>query len=680
MLFRTAVFLAGLLGTVLSNDRPPDPRNFQTFDTAQKRSGENMCPYIIKGSKKLPVICWMCHFPHGMRPDNRYVYDCCPGYSKSDIIPNQCVQRDSTWKDLIRYLEDNGNSNTARALKENTAIQDLQAEPSQKVYTVFVPQNDEDIKNAELDYTGRDNSARNLVAQGRHYSPSFINGAKIPNENSVDLKITSYSSGLTFVECRMLMSADHETTNGLIHYTDGALPATGKYSTVMERLQDEPDISNFVQALPPDTKYALSRRDSRELYTVFAPTNSAWKDALKGLGPGESVASLANHHVLNKMICSGAIIQESGDVGPTQADDYIKLTLTSDGNPAVLDACNQQIPFVKKDLMSKTGVVHVIERVATSLLPLSLSEAINCIAEGPQHKLSQSAREIKDCDLVTNPKANVILIPDEEAFKWLTSKRNQLEEAKRMLSDRRYKCQVYAHHMLTDKMMKQPSNFNGFGQEYRFETDYRAPSGEHPPVFSHYITGRDGRRLSFNAAQTKNRKPVIFRDGVIYPVQKINFPPDKNMVQVIENEPNMTRVAEKIKSTGMQQEFVKMGGKTLFLAPIDMGWKTRDLENGYTIDQTRKLLQLHTIPHALFGGEDGFLRRASVQTVDTLLPERGGGYVKLTIKYQPDGNALIGHPEISEDLWAMVLKWNKVGTDGVVWVIDWPIKCPYLAC
>ncbi|KER19261.1 fasciclin domain protein [Opisthorchis viverrini] len=680
MLSWTAVFLAGLLGTVLSNDRPPDPRNFQTFDTAQKRAGENMCPYIVKGSKKLPVICWMCHFPHGLRPDTRYVYDCCPGYSKSDIIPNQCVQRDPTWKDLLTFLEDNGNSNTARALKENTAIQDLQAKPSQKVYTVFVPQNDEDIKNAELDYTGRDNSARTLVAQGRHYSPSFVNGAKIPNENAVDLKITSYSTGLTFVECRMLMSTDHETTNGLIHYTDGALPATGKYPSVMDRLQAEPDISNFVQALPPDTKNALSRRDSRELYTVFAPTNDAWNDAVKRLGPGASVASLANHHVLNKMICSGAIIQESNDVGPTQAADYIKLTLTSDGNPAVLDACSQQIPFLKKDLMSKTGVVHIIERVATSLLPLSLNEAINCIAQGPQHKLLQSAREIKDCDVVKNTKANVILMPDEEAFKWLTLKRNQLEEAKRMLADRKYKCQVYAHHMLTDKMMKQPFKFNGFGQEYRFETDYRAPNGEHPPVFSHYVTGRDGRRLNFNAAQTRNRKPMIFRDGVIYPVQKLNFPPDRNMIHVIENEPNLTKVAEKIKSTGMQQEFAKMEGKTLFLAPIDMGWKTRDLENGYTIDQTRKLLQLHTIPHALFGGEEGFLRRASVQTVDTLLPERGGGYVKLTIKVQPDGNTLIGHPEISEDLWAMVLKWNKVGTDGVVWVIDWPIKCPYLAC
>ncbi|CAH8521930.1 unnamed protein product [Dicrocoelium dendriticum] len=201
--------------------KTPDSTAFSNYNVALKHASNNTCPYLIHGSKKLPVICWVCHFPHGMSQSNRYTYDCCPGYERSTMVNNKCVQMEVTWKPIIQYLRDRGYVKAAQALNTNTGIEDLATSLANSVYTVFVPQEDNDLDDADPSYSGRDNAARMLVAAGRHYSYGFTNGRKIRNEHSTDLKITTYSNGLVFIECKMLLSVDHETTNGLVHYTDG---------------------------------------------------------------------------------------------------------------------------------------------------------------------------------------------------------------------------------------------------------------------------------------------------------------------------------------------------------------------------------------------------------------------------------------------------------------------------
>ncbi|TPP66957.1 Gynecophoral canal protein [Fasciola gigantica] len=458
-----------------------------------------------------------------------------------------------------------------------------------------------------------------------------------------------------------------------------AIPPSNRYPTVLSRLQSDSDLSQFVQALPPDVRSVLDQRNSNTWYTVFAPTNRAWNEAVSRLPPGESVANLARHHVLNKMLCSRAITRESSEVGPTMAEDYVRMTRTPNGRPAVLGPCSDQIPFERPDLMSATGVIHVVDKAITPLGSMELDEALKCLQRGGKQELAQAAREMEECDVVSRSKAKVVLLPTAKA---LQGAGDNPSMAKRMRSDRAYRCKVYAHHLLTPDNPKSLKNTkqNGFVQEEKFRTDYTAPNGSPVFVTGSYVRERDGSKLSFNGAKTTNLKPLKFRNGLIYSVESVNYPPEKTMLELIREEPNTIQIVSKIQETGIQKDFDHLESKVLFLAPIDMGWKTRDVENAYSTPQTRKLLQLHTIPHPIFGGDNGFVWHSTIHKVDTLLPDRSGGRIQLTIKRHPDGNTFIGHSELPEKLWAMVLKWNKVGTDGVVWMIDWPIRCPEDIC
>ncbi|KAF6780302.1 hypothetical protein AHF37_00194 [Paragonimus kellicotti] len=574
-------------------NRPPDPKNYENFEVAKRNMADNMCPYLSRDGKQLPVVCWMCTFPYGMHPNNRYVYGCCPGYERSALIDNKCVQMERSWKNIPGYLKDKGNVKTAIALTTNTAIPDLVAETSKMVYTVFVPKEDDDITKGEADYTGRDNSARMLVAKGRYYSNGFRNGQTIKNENSVEMKITFlFQRGmyLVFLECRMFLSLDHETVNGIVHFVDGALPATGRYPTVLSRLMAEPDLSQFTQALPQDLRTELDNKDSYKWFTVFAPTNDAWSEMASSLPSGKVTSELARQLVIDKLICSGAITQKSSPVGPTKAKGFLQLTVTRDGKPALIDDCSKEVPFSRKDLMSGNGVVHVIEKPVNYLVAMDLSETLGCLSRDTKLGLARAARELNSCQGISKSKANVILLPDEQAFEWLLSNKDNYGESQRMEQDNRYKCNVYAYHMLTPTASRGSySNQRSFGQEQRFQTDYRAPNGANTFVSSIFVRERDGNKLNFNSAVAKTKNPIKFRDGQIYPVQRLNFPPETTMVQIMKDEGNMQEIVNKIESTGIQQEFNQMNGKVLFLAPIDSGWRTRDLENGYSKVQTRKV-------------------------------------------------------------------------------------------
>lgn len=91
-------------------------------------------------------------FPYNCHPSNQYEYDCCPGFERSSLLNDKCVQMETTWKPIVRYLRERGNVQTASALFGNTGLPDLSQDPAQFVYTVFVPKEDGDIRTPEIDY------------------------------------------------------------------------------------------------------------------------------------------------------------------------------------------------------------------------------------------------------------------------------------------------------------------------------------------------------------------------------------------------------------------------------------------------------------------------------------------------------------------------------------------------
>ncbi|CAH8290062.1 unnamed protein product, partial [Schistosoma turkestanicum] len=223
---------------------------------------------------------------------------------------------------------------------------------------------------------------------------------------------------LTFLDCKVLLSPDHEASNGLIHRIDGALPPTHKYPTVLKRLTAESDLSAFVQSLPQDLKRKLDEPNSNEWYTVFAVPNNVWNKLTSGIVATETKEALARHHVMNKMLCSDAIVKNSKHIGPTLSEAYIGIQRNSNGNLIINDLCNKQIPIQRTDLMSGTGVIHIIENSISSLESMKLNEALECLENNPSLGVKQAANEMRKCqmDLSSSGDDNVILLPNDAAF------------------------------------------------------------------------------------------------------------------------------------------------------------------------------------------------------------------------------------------------------------------------
>ncbi|VEL35113.1 unnamed protein product [Protopolystoma xenopodis] len=136
----------------------------------------------------------------------------------------------------------------------------------------------------------------------------------------------------------------------------------------MSRLQAVLDVSDFLSDLPSDLKSTLGYSkdsDTEQWYTVFAPTNNAWRKAKHGLNKS-LIEALARNHVLDRMICSGAITRNSNFCGPNWADSCLSMGVKPSGTKYVVDRCGSEASILKPDLMARNGVVHVIDGVIFS--------------------------------------------------------------------------------------------------------------------------------------------------------------------------------------------------------------------------------------------------------------------------------------------------------------------------
>uniref|UniRef100_A0A3Q0KT37 Transforming growth factor-beta-induced protein ig-h3 n=1 Tax=Schistosoma mansoni TaxID=6183 RepID=A0A3Q0KT37_SCHMA len=636
------------------------------------------CPYLWMQWKQKRTLGWICGSVSYLQtkvPGVKFENDCCPGYEKIELLDNKCAFIDRSWQPIIDQLRDQKSLQIAQSLSKGNNLQDLSSNSTKNVYTVFVPQQDDDIVSKEIDYVSDTDAVGTMVSSGRWYSKEFHNGQKIPTTKGTNIKVTTYSNGLTFLDCKALLSPDHEASNGLIHRIDGALPPTYKYPTVLKRLNAESDLTAFVQSLPQDIKRKLDEPDSIEWYTVFAVPNNIWNKITSGIVSTEIKESLARQHVMNKMICSDAIVKNTKRVGPTLAETYIGIQRNSNGNLIINDICNKQIAIQRKDLMSGTGVIHIIENSISSLESMKLNEALECLENNPSLGVKQAANEMRKCQMnLGTGRDNVILLSNDGAFQSKFYKENM----RQLQLD---KCKLYLHHLL---QIKNPQNIDayktGFNQEQEFTTQYSTLDGSKHSVYSRYIKTRHGTKLTFNHAEATDLHPIKFHDGVIHIVKQVNLPPQGDISSLIQQKSDTKEIFTKFISTNFRQQLSQHSPNVLFLAPIDLGWKTRNLENSYSVEQNRKLLQLHTIPHGFFGSDDGFIERGSVLEVESLLTDLQGKKVKLLIKRTPDGNTFVGHKDLKEELWSMVIDWNKVGGDGILWFIDWPMKCPEQLC
>nr|CDS32016.1 gynecophoral canal protein [Hymenolepis microstoma] len=623
---------------------PELPQKYNQKKYGPLFKGINMCAYkTVRTDIGTISNAWICG-PVDEK-DTKVIYDCCPGYKRTPLVNDECVEKNPTYMSIISTLQDMKRDETADVLQQ----QEPELDKNGKDFTVFVPEEDYSIQYI------KENDASNLIVPGRYYSGYFKSGTDILTKTGYPFKISTYNSGLVFVECQPLTKPDFETSNGIIHFTSGAISASNSYGSVMDRLRSDPDLSDFTASIPSDLRSQLSATNSKERYTVFAPTNSAWSAAKREVGDPQGVADLVKQHVQDSLVCGQSIDEYNRLLGPSRANTYIRASQQADGTRILVDSCGRRTNFVKMDMMAGNGVVHKLSNVLQNPGSMNLRDALNCLANGPDKELNQAAREMAGCGISVQLSDNaVVLLPTSEAL------------AKSSVRG----CTLYQNHVLTSTDCKM-KNVYGIGtpQECHYTSQYTASGGRRPTFTNQYIRTREGSTLHFGKAETIGLKPIAFRGGVIFSVKSTNPPPTKTLMEIIREDSVLSTTYEKMQMAGYFDIINQNSPNVIFFAPLNHGWKNRYKENAYSSSQLRNLFEMQTIPHQLITGEYGNIESETIQEMQSL------SGVKLKIKRTLDGNTFIGYDGMSFDHWALAIGDPIIAIDGVVQVVDWPLIC-----
>ncbi|KAL5111793.1 Transforming growth factor-beta-induced protein ig-h3 [Taenia crassiceps] len=633
-----------LFGATLTQGQalaPELPEEYQQKEYKPLFQSVNLCAYkVVPQPGGEDVMAWICGLVD--EKNAKIKYDCCPGYKRTPIVNNECVEKIPTYMPIIPTLAEMNKVETADILHKVEPALDEDG----RDFTVFVPEQDASSQ------TVREPDISNLIVKGRHYSGEFTSGTNIITQSGYPLKVSTYRNGLVMVECQLLTKPDYETSNGLIHVTRGPITASDRYGSVLQRLQGDPDLSAFTADIPADLRSQLGAANSMERYTVFAPTNSAWQAAKRSFSGPQAVADLVKQHVHDGLVCGQSLDGQKRLLGPSKSNTFIRGMQQPDKSRVLEDSCGTKITFQKMDMMAGNGVVHKVNNALRSAVSMDFRDALDCLASGPDPNLSQGAREMAACGIDILPSDDiVVLLPTSEALR-------------RASSD----CSLYQNHVLTSRDCKM-KNGHGIGtpQECLYTTKYTTPDGRHPTVTNQYIRTRDGSRLHFGKAETTGLRPIPFKGGVIYPVSSVNPPPTKTVMETIRDNPELSDTYEKMQRADFGRILNQNSPNVVFFAPQNHGWKTRDKENAYEPGQLRKLFEMHTLPHQLITGKDGNVDSETVQNIKSL----SGRDIK--IKRNLDGNTFIGYDGLDPNHWALAIGDPIVASDGVVSVVDWPL-------
>jgi len=168
--------------------------------------------------------------------------------------------------------------------------------------------------------------------------------------------------GAVFVNGAKVITADVTADNGVVHIVDKVIVPT---RNVVELAVAETELSTFVAAVKAaqlDTALSAQTKDG---FTVFAPTNAAFAALPKAtldflLAPANkaNLQYILNYHVLTASVASTAIKEGTIEVNtntnraPTLSITRNKQVITV-GDARVLDADN----------VGTNGVIHTIDKV-----------------------------------------------------------------------------------------------------------------------------------------------------------------------------------------------------------------------------------------------------------------------------------------------------------------------------
>jgi len=193
---------------------------------------------------------------------------------------------------------------------------------------------------------------------------AITDGLKETALNEEELTINANDGVVTVNIASEVVEADVDASNGVIHAIDNVLLPSWVSNSIVDRASGSPDLSILVDLV--GAAGLAETLSGPGPFTVFAPTNDAFNEFLKGFPDGptsEAVTSILTFHVLSGIYSAADIedvFQDGLSVSTLQGGDVTFSTpgMVNDATIAVLD------------ILANNGIVHVIDRVMTPPVPI----------------------------------------------------------------------------------------------------------------------------------------------------------------------------------------------------------------------------------------------------------------------------------------------------------------------
>ncbi|MGD2123206.1 MAG: fasciclin domain-containing protein [Gemmatimonadota bacterium] len=195
------------------------------------------------------------------------------------------------------------------------------------------------------------------VVPGRFTSTDVAGLSEAPTLNGKDVAL-SFDGMNVMVDEAMVIAADVEASNGIIHVVDQVLlpeaiadiVQTARGAEIFNTLLTAVEAAGLTDVLKGEGPF-----------TVFAPTDAAFAaidaDALNALlADQEALTSVLTYHVVPGALAAAEVLASSSL--PTANGAEAAISLDGDGNPRIDDAI-----IIGTDIAARNGIVHVIDRV-----------------------------------------------------------------------------------------------------------------------------------------------------------------------------------------------------------------------------------------------------------------------------------------------------------------------------
>lgn len=194
------------------------------------------------------------------------------------------------------------------------------------------------------------------LAEGQTYATTASTAG--PNANHLSILIERTPSGVALNGDAMVLSADVEADNGVIHVIDKVLTPLD----IVGHASANSNFTSLVSALSTAPGELVSVLSGTGPFTVFAPLNSAFEaiaGTVAGLTP-EQLATVLTYHVIGGSNVRSTDLTDNMVVETVNGQTF---TINLGNGARITDQTGQTSEIILTDVQATNGIIHVLEKV-----------------------------------------------------------------------------------------------------------------------------------------------------------------------------------------------------------------------------------------------------------------------------------------------------------------------------